>query len=85
MGVAGTILLGFFTSIIWNAVGYLMCLCIFTMEGGPFDFFNPRWIYAHVRVNIIGCILLTTFAHILCPVVAIGYWICKICTVGRKY
>lgn len=77
---------GFLVGIIWSAVGYLICMSIFTMIVGDafFDFFNPCWIYAHVRVNIIGCILLTICIHILSPFVAIGYWIYKICTVGRK-
>lgn len=77
------IVMGCLIGVLYNAVGYLICLWIFTTD--CFDFFNPCWIYAHVRVNIIGCILLTIFTNILSPIVAIGYWIYKICTVGRKH
>lgn len=85
MNTTAIILFGFLVGIIWSTIGYLISMSVFTMVGGAFfNFFNPRWIYAHIRVNIIGCILLTIFIHILSPFVAIGYWIYKICTVGRK-
>lgn len=71
-------------SIIWSITGWLVGVCIFSKGEIFFGLFNPCWIYAHVRVNIIGCILLTIFVHVLSPVIAIGYWIYKICTVGRK-
>lgn len=79
------IMMGFCICGLWSIIGYIICLCIFIMRSGFFDFFNPCWIYAHIRVNIIGCILLTIFTNILSLVIAIGYWIYKICTVGRKY
>ena len=85
MGVAKIIAVIFFISTLWNGIGLICCMFMFEMGDSLFDFFNPCWIYNHVRVNIIGCILLTIFVHILCPIFAIGYWIYKICTIGRKY
>lgn len=84
MGVAEIIAMGCGISIIWSAVWWLV-MCAYMVGDLSCDFFNPCWIYAHIRVNIIGCILLTIFTNILSPVIAIGYWIYKICTVGRKY
>ena len=86
MSTAEIIAIVVFLSIVWSGVGFVMGINIFPtrQEEAFFDFFNPRWIYTHIRVNIVGCILLTIFAHILSPIVAIGYWIYKMCTIGRK-
>ena len=85
MSMAEIIVVGCFISIIWSLVAWVIMCLIYTNGEPSCDFFNPYWIYTHVPVNIIGCILLTIVIHVLNPIIAIGYWIYKICTVGRKY
>ena len=48
------------------------------------NFINPINVYQLNKVNIFGCILLTILGNIMFPYYAIGYWFCKLCTVGRK-
>ena len=84
MSTAEIIVIWCFVGIIWSAISWLILSLMYTMGEATCDFFNPFWIYAQVRVNIFGCILLTILTNILCPVVAIGYWFYKICTVGKK-
>ena len=55
---------------------------LFDAEG--FEFVNPIYIYRHCRVNIFGAIFLTILFSFICPLGTVGYWIYKLCTVGRK-
>ena len=48
-----------------------------------FEFMNPVWLYERVSVNVFGAIFLSILFNLLCPIVAIIYWIYKLCTVGR--
>ena len=50
-----------------------------------FNIFNPvlnykRW----KKLNWFGVILFTTILNLICPVLSIGFWFFKLCTVGRK-
>ena len=49
-----------------------------------FSFVNPKVIYKNISVNWFGAIILTILLNILLPVIAIPYWIYKLCTIGRK-
>ena len=65
-----------------NIVG-LFILLILSIDGANFSFVNPIVIYDNIRVNWFGAWLLAITINVLLPVVAIPYWIYKICTVGR--
>lgn len=50
-----------------------------------FEIFNPirnykRW----ENMNWFGVILFTTLLNLICPILSIGFWFYKLCTVGRK-
>lgn len=49
-----------------------------------FSFMNPIKIYRAYHVNYFGAVLICIIYNLLCPIGSIGYWIYKICTVGRK-
>lgn len=49
-----------------------------------FSFVNPFVIYREFEVNYFGAALICILANILLPVIAIPYWIYKICTIGRR-
>lgn len=70
----------------------ILIICIFinvivplaiAMAGANFSFVNPIVIYDNIKVNWFGAWLLAVVCNVLLPVVAIPYWIYKICTVGR--
>lgn len=48
------------------------------------DFLSPVWQYKNFKVNWFGAIVLAAFFNILVPIISIGYWLRKLCTVGRK-
>ena len=48
------------------------------------DWLNPISIYKRVTVNWFGCIRLTLFSNLLCPIITICFWFYKLCIVGRK-
>ena len=52
---------------------------------GSFEYLNPLFLYNyHSNLNWFGVICLALFYNLLCPLVTIVYWFCKLCTVGRK-
>lgn len=53
-------------------------------ESIGFAFVNPCWIYHNVKVNIFGVIFITILANFLVAPYAIGYWLYKLCTIGRR-
>ena len=53
-------------------------------EFDDFSFLNPIKIYKTYHVNYFGAALICIIYNLMCPVGSIGYWIYKICTVGRK-
>ena len=80
-----TILKAIFYLMTWSVGG-----AIFLGIGGifskfdDFSFMNPIKIYKTYRVNYLGAALICIIYNLLCPVGSIGYWLYKICTVGRK-
>ena len=72
----------FFGWAIINGVA-LFIILLFCIEGANFSFVNPKVIYNNIKVNWFGAWILAMIANISLPVVAIPYWIYKICTVGR--
>jgi len=69
----------------WGAINAtaLFLLLLLCCEGANFSFVNPMVIYDNIAVNWFGAWLLAIVFNILFPVIAIPYWIYKICTVGR--
>ena len=76
---------------LWHAVGIAMWMAL----GGSFDvkvikysdgieFVNPLVIYKQTKVNWFGAFFLATLYGIMCPICTAGYWLYKLCTVGRK-
>ena len=68
-----------------NIVGLIMCFVGLT--GGYVlwgNIFNPKNIYKNIKVNWFGAYLLATIAFICMTPAAIIYWLCKLCTVGRR-
>lgn len=73
------------------AVWSIIAFCFLLHEAGDlpfgaegFEFVNPIYIYKHCRVNVFGAILLTILFSLICPFGTVGYWIYKLCTIGRK-
>ena len=75
----------------------IYCLMVWSLGGaiilglcGTYDKFddlsyvNPIKIYKTYRVNYFGAAIICIIYNLLCPIGSIGYWIYKICTVGRK-
>ena len=69
----------------WAAINAFALFILFfvCIEGGNFSFVNPKVIYDNIGVNWFGAWLLGIVCNILLPVIAIPYWIYKLCTVGR--
>ena len=68
-------------------LGTMLEACLI-LEGSfdyAFDIFNPIRNYKHwEKLNWFGVILFTTILNLLCPVLSIGYWFYKLCTIGMK-
>lgn len=74
-----------FYSIVWSLLGALFLIIVGVLDKfDDFSFVNPIKIYKTYRVNYFGAALICIIYNLLCPVGSIGYWIYKICTVGRK-
>ena len=58
-------------------------LAIMSVDGASPSFVNPIVIYNSIKVNWFGAWLLAIVCNVALPVVAIPYWVYKICTVGR--
>lgn len=69
--------------VVHNIFGMLMCAGVHGKAEG-FEFCNPLWLYKNYSVNVFGAILLALVYNLLCPICTIGYWIYKLCTVGRR-
>ena len=66
-------------AIVWHFLGFM------TMLGmAEFWHLDPKDIYEWHRVNIFGCIVLTILFNLCMPVVSVGYWFYRLCTVGRE-
>ena len=76
---------------LWHVVGFVMWIAL----GGCFnvqvikysfgiEFVNPLVIYKQTKVNWFGALFLATLYGMMCPICTAGYWLYKLCTVGRK-
>ena len=79
----------FFVLFSWNVVGFIVFISLFTCVdyfnlADDFRVLNPIYIYKKIRVNWFGAACLTLVFNLICPVVSLGYWFYKLCTVGRK-
>lgn len=69
-----------FSFVVWNFIGFMVGLAL-----GDYYQLNPKDIWKNYEnVNIFGCVILTVCLNLLVPVISIGYWFYKLCTVGRK-
>ena len=71
---------------VWNLFGFIALLLIpYSRDAEDFkEMFSPKSIYKNAEVNWFGCIVLTIFFNLLCPVLSGGYWFYWLCTVGRN-
>ena len=70
---------------VWSVGGALiLCICGVLTKFNDLSYVNPIKIYRTYRVNYLGAALICIIYNLLCPIGSIGYWIYKICTVGRK-
>ena len=74
----------FLGSLVVLNCGVLFIILVPMCGVGNFSFVNPKVIYKNIKVNWFGAWLLAVIFNILLPLVAIPYWIYKLCTVGRK-
>lgn len=81
------IILSVYLLILWSLLGLAALVTItYSRESHvPEEFLNPVHIYRYTSVNWFGCILLTLFYNLLCPMLSVGYWLYKLCTIGRKH
>lgn len=62
----------------------IACPIAIACNADGFEFLNPIIIYNTIKVNIFGTILITILLNTILAPYAIGYWVYKVCTVGRK-
>lgn len=79
-------LIGLAICCVWNTIGIIVLFFIpYSRDATNLkELFNPKSIYENIEVNWFGCILLTIFFNLLCPVISGGYWFYWLCTVGRN-
>lgn len=65
-------------------IAVLIVLLATCANGANCSFVNPKVIYKNIKVNWFGAWLLAVVCNICFPVVAIPYWIYKLCTIGRQ-
>lgn len=73
--------------IIWIVFGGMISLIPYAVYGlfGSFEYLNLPFLYDyHSNLNWFGAICLALAYNLLCPLVSIVYWFCKLCTVGRR-
>ena len=76
---------------VWSIVGFVMWLVLgscFNVQvirySFGIEFVNPLVIYKQTKVNWFGAFFLATLYGMMCPICTAGYWLYKLCTVGRK-
>ena len=70
---------------IWIVLNIITVITLLSAsaDGVNLSFVNPIVIYNKIKVNWFGAWLLAIVCNVVLPVIAIIYWIYKICTVGR--
>ena len=80
----------FINMVLWSAMGMMVCGLMYGMgvplikEADGFEMVNPIWVYYTIRVNWFGAFLVALFFNALFPICSLGYWIYKLCTIGRR-
>ena len=76
---------------LWHIAGFVTWLVLggcFNVQAIKYsfgiEFVNPLVIYKRTRANWFGAFFLATLYGMMCPICAAGYWLYKLCTVGRK-
>lgn len=81
-----SILDGLFFIVGWNVIGAIFQSAIATgydIEG--YELVNPYWSYYYCEsLNWFGAIMVSLGYSLLSPIITIGYWFYKLCTIGRK-
>ena len=78
--------------VLWHVFGAIALMMLTTYDSGTgavsyadgIEFVNPAHIYYYNQVNWFGAFFVATLYGLICPVATVGYWIYKLCTVGRK-
>lgn len=76
--------------VFWHICGFVLLVCMAMFDGSPtneadgFEFCNPVWLYNQYRVNYFGAGFLALLLNLVCPVCSLGYWVYKLCIVGRR-
>lgn len=75
--------------LVWNMVGFAIHIAIAMSDSKLsscllWDYLNPLWLYKEYRLNWFGIFLFSLLLNLLCPVLTLILWFCKLCTVGRK-
>ena len=74
---------------VWHVLGFIVDILVMLREdcfGAHIepDVLNPLYIYKHSNCNWFGVICLTLLVNLICPLLSICYWFCKLCTVGGR-
>lgn len=70
---------------VWNIFGFIALLVIpYSRDAEIIEIFSPKHIYKNIKINWFGCLILTLFFNLLCPVFTVGWWFYWLCTVGRR-
>lgn len=73
--------------IIWNLFGFIIDIIWISLTDdlAPWDLCNPRYSYDYYyNVNWFGATIISLIYTAFCPVMAILYWFCVLCCVGRR-
>lgn len=73
--------------VIWNLVGFIIDIIWFALaeDLAPWDLCNPRYSYDYYcNVNWFGATVVSLIYTGFCPIMAIIYWFCVLCCIGRE-
>jgi hypothetical protein len=75
--------------LLWTAFGFVLFAIIYdnlhiTGEASFDNVLLPNKLYENTKLNWFGTILLWLLLNFLVLYISIGYWFCKLFTVGRK-
>lgn len=84
-----TLMVGLFC---WSVVGALFFFPIMSFycsngavgKAEGIEFVNPAFVHKHNKVNWFGAFIVATLYGLISPFATMGYWIYKLCTVGRR-
>lgn len=68
---------------VWTVLQISVILDVVRTSYG-FSIVNPMVIYNNIKVNWFGVVILTILINIFLPIMAIMYWMYKLCTIGRN-